>query len=90
MPENHQKTIESILANPSRVLCSPFPNNEFTFPANISPRACLFNQAAGRLQACRRCATGLQVKAAHPEIEVVAVPLKWGNPWIDYSTRKNL
>jgi hypothetical protein len=26
---------------------------------------------------------------AHPEIQVVAVPLNWGNPWIINQIRKN-
>ena len=84
------QTAEMILAGPDRVLCTPFPNNEFTFPANISPRSCLYNQAAGHLQACRGCATGRKVKAAHPEIVVTITPLNWGNPWIISQPTKNL
>ena len=76
------QTAEMILAGPDRVHCIPFPNNEFTFPANISSRACLYNQAAGRLHACRVCAAGRKVKAAHPEISVTVTPLNWGNPRI--------
>ena len=75
------QTVDEILASPGRVLCLPFPHNGFTFPANISPRACIYNQAAGYLQACRKCLTGRKVKAAHPEITVSVAPINWGNHW---------
>ena len=80
---------EMILAGPDRVHCIPFPNNEFAFPANISPRSCLFNQAAGFLHACRKCATGRKVKASHPEIVVTTTPLKCGNPWVNRQPSKS-
>jgi len=74
------ETIEMILSDPDRVHCIPFPNSEFTFPANISPRACLYNRAAGLIHACRHCATGAKVKASHPDIQIVIFPVSWGNP----------
>lgn len=84
------QTAEMILVGPDRVHCLPFPNNEFTFPANISPRTCLYNQAAGHIQACRGCATGRKVKVGHPDIQIVALPLNWGNPWIINQPVKSL
>lgn len=76
------QTAEEILAGPDRIYCTPFPHNEFTFPANISPRTCICNQVAGLIQACRKCRTGAKVKAAHPEISVTVTPLNWANPWM--------
>ena len=55
-----------------QIICYPFPENGiFKLEARLSPRACLYNQAGGKMPICLQCKTGEQIKKAHPEIQVI-------------------
>lgn len=59
-------TVKEFLRHNPRITCHPFPNYQMDLPAWISPRQCLLNQKAGRIEACATCKTGQRMKAEYP------------------------